>query len=287
MKLKEKQYEGISGLIVAVFVPVFLGLAALILLTGRGPIPSLLIGIPTLFAIKGFTVVGPNESRVLTFFGKYVGTLKDAGFWWLNPFLGTEQVSLKTANYETQKLKVNDNHGNPIEIAAIVVWRIKDSAEAFFNVEDYEAFMNMQSESALRELASNHPYDKHEKGVLALRSDSDKIAGVLRDEIQKRLEQAGIEIIEARLSHLAYSPEVAGSMLKLQQATAIIAARQKIVEGAVGMVDLALKQIAAKRMAKLSPREKARLVSDLLVVLCADREVTPMISVGGGAGVNS
>jgi regulator of protease activity HflC (stomatin/prohibitin superfamily) len=194
---------------------------------------------------------------------------------WLNPFLGAEPVSLKTANYETQKLKVNDKHGNPIEIAAIVVWRVKDSAEAFFNVEDYEAFMNMQSESALRELASNHPYDKHEKGVLALRSDSDKIAGVLRDEIQKRLEQAGIEIIEARLSHLAYSPEVAGSMLKLQQASAVIAARQKIVEGAVSMVDLALKQISAKRMARLTSREKARLVSDLLVVLCGDREAIP------------
>jgi regulator of protease activity HflC (stomatin/prohibitin superfamily) len=233
--------------------------------------------------LKGIRILEPNQSLVLTLFGRYKGTLKEAGLWWVNPFLGGERLSLRTSNYETDKLKVNDNHSNPIEIAAIVVWRVSDSAEALFNVADYRKFLVVQSESALRELASQHPYDQHEAGVLSLRSDSEKIAAVLKAEVQKRLIQAGIEIIEARLSHLAYSPEVAGSMLRLQQATAVIAARQKIVEGAVTMVELALKEIETKQMAVLDPAHRARLVSDLLLVLCGDKEASPVISVGGGA----
>lgn len=241
---------------------------------------GVLLGGVLLFFAKGFFVVNPNEGVVLQFFGSYVGTVREAGLKWVNPFYSRRRVSLRVRNFETTHLKVNDSTGNPIEIAAVVVWKVSDTAEAVFQVDDYERFMGVQCESALRNLATQHPYDQHAEGDLALRSHTEEIAGKLKDEIQKRLEEAGIGLIEARISHLAYAPEIAGIMLRQQQATAIIAARQKIVEGAVGMVNMALNLIQEKGMANLDEERKAAMISNLLVVLCGDRDASPVVNTG-------
>jgi len=231
-------------------------------------------------AWAGLTVVNPNEARVITLFGVYKGSIKQPGFWWVNPLTIRRRVSLRVRNFESGKLKVNDRDGNPIEIAAVVVWRVVETFEAVFNVDDYENFVHVQSEAAVRNLATTYPYDAHEEGQISLRLSAGEIAERLRHEIQERLARAGIEVIEARISHLAYAPEIAGAMLRRQQAGAVIAARQRIVEGAVGMVEMALEELSRKRVVELDEERKAAMVSNLMVVLCSDRGVEPVVNTG-------
>lgn len=233
-----------------------------------------------LVCLAGLTVINPNEARVVTLFGVYKGSLRRAGFWWVNPLTTRRRLSLRVRNFESGRLKVNDRDGNPIEIAAVVVWRIVDTFEAAFNVDDYEHFVHVQSEAAVRVLATSYPYDSHEDGQISLRLSVGEVSEGLRREIQERLAKAGIEVIEARISHLAYAPEIAGAMLRRQQASAVVAARQKIVEGAVGMVEMALDEISRKKMVDLDEERKAAMVSNLLVVLCSERGVEPVVNTG-------
>jgi hypothetical protein len=230
--------------------------------------------------LGGLFVVNPNEGRVLQLFGDYKGTVKEPGLRWANPFYTKRHVSLRVRNFESARLKVNDADGNPIEIAAVVVWRVVDTAEAIFVVDDYEDYVKIQSEAAVRSLAVRYPYDAHEDHQTSLRGSTAVVAKDLQHEVHERLAKAGVEVIEARLSHLAYASEIASSMLRRQQAGAIIAARQKIVEGAVGMVDMALALLAKSQLVKLDEERKAAMVSNLLVVLCADREAQPVINTG-------
>ncbi len=228
----------------------------------------------------GLTVVNPNEAKVITLFGVYKGTIKQAGFRYVNPLASKRRVSLRVRNFESGKLKVNDRDGNPIEIAAVVVWRVVETFEAVFNVDDYENFVHVQTEAALRNLATTYPYDAHEEGEISLRLSAGEITERLRHEVQERLARAGIEVIEARISHLAYAPEIAGAMLRRQQAAAVVAARQKIVEGAVSMVEMALEEIRRRHVIELDEERKAAMVSNLLVVLCSDRGVEPVVNTG-------
>jgi regulator of protease activity HflC (stomatin/prohibitin superfamily) len=229
----------------------------------------------------GLYMVEPNQAVVLSLFGRYVGTSKDEGLRWNNPFFAKRKVSLRVRNFESGKLKVNELDGSPIEIGAVIVWQVVDSAEAVYNVDDYESFVHIQSESALRAMASSHPYDGHEDGsVVCLRSHPAEIAGELQAHIQERLDAAGVRVIEARISHLAYAPEIAGAMLQRQQAGAVIAARAKIVEGAVSMVEMALDQLKAKGVVELDEERRAAMVSNLLVVLCSDRATQPVVNTG-------
>lgn len=228
----------------------------------------------------GFFTVHPNRGVVLQLFGQYIGTAKDAGLRWANPFYTKKAVSLRVRNFETNRLKVNDHDGNPIEIAAVVVWKVVDSAEATFQVDNYENYVTIQSESALRNLATAYSYDAHDTEQLSLRGSTNEVAARLRQEIQDRLEVAGVEVEEARISHLAYAPEIAAAMLQRQQASAIIAARQKIVEGAVGMVESALDMLSHRQVITLDEERKAAMVSNLLVVLCGERNTQPVINAG-------
>ena len=234
----------------------------------------------TAFLTKGFFQVAPNDGQVLQLFGKYAGTVRDAGLRWTNPFYSKQRVSLRVRNFESGKLKVNDNDGNPIEIAAVVVWQVLDTAEAVFCVDDYENFVHIQSESALRQMAQNYPYDAHDDKKPALRSHGEVINNHLRDEIQARLEKAGVQVIESRISHLAYAQEIAQAMLQRQQANAIVAARERIVEGAVGMVGMALERLRTQGVVELDEERKAAMVSNLLVVLCGDRATQPVVNTG-------
>jgi len=236
--------------------------------------------IVVLLGWAGLTPVNPNEARAIVLFGRYRGTLRDQGLAWVNPFTLRRRVSVRVRNFETAKLKVNDHDGNPIEIAAVVVWKVTDTAEALFEVDDYENFVAVQAESALRNLATSHPYDAHNDGQVALRANHAEVADQLRTEIQDRLEKAGVQVIEARISHLAYAPEIANAMLRRQQANAVIAARTRIVEGAVGMVELALEQLSAKQVVQLDEERKAQMVSNLLVVLCSEHETQPVVNTG-------
>ena len=231
-------------------------------------------------ALAGFFTVAPNDSKVLTLFGTYVGTAKVPGLWFANPFLTKKDVSLRVRNFETAKLKVNDAHSNPVEIGAIVVWRVIDSAEALFEVNDYVQYVAMQSEAALRTLASAHPYDAHGAGDIALSTHQDEVNKGLLAALHERFAKAGVEVIEARISHLAYAQEIAAAMLQRQQASAIVAARQTIVEGAVGMVEQALDALSAKQIVTLDDERKAAMVSNLLVVLCSDRAAQPVVNTG-------
>jgi len=228
----------------------------------------------------GLFMVHPNEAKVLQLFGKYVGTAHDPGLKWANPFYAKTPVSTRIRNFESSKLKVNDSRGSPIEIAAVVVWKVFDTAEALFEVDDYEEFVQIQSESALRNLSTTYPYEPHEGEGTALRSHPAVIAQALREEIQDRLEQAGVTVIEARISHLAYAPEIANAMLRRQQASAIIAARTQIVAGAVGMVEMALEELKKKGVVELDEERKAAMVSNLLVVLCGEEAATPVVNTG-------
>ena len=228
----------------------------------------------------GLFMVHPNEAKVLQLFGKYVGTAYEPGLKWANPFYMKTAVSVRVRNFESGKLKVNDSRGSPIEIAAVVVWKVHDTAEALFEVDDYEEFVQIQSESALRNLSTTYPYEPHEGEGTALRSHPAEIAQALRDEIQDRLEQAGVTVIEARISHLAYSPEIANAMLRRQQASAIIAARKQLVAGAVGMVDMALDELRKGDIVELDEERKAAMVSNLLVVLCGEESAQPVVNTG-------
>ncbi len=228
----------------------------------------------------GFFMVHPNEAKVLQLFGKYSGTVHDAGLKWANPFFSKTAVSTRVRNFESGKLKVNDSRGSPIEIAAVVVWKVFDTAEALFEVDDYEEFVHIQSESALRNLSTSYPYEPHEGEGTALRSHPAEIAQALRGEIQDRLETAGVTVIEARISHLAYSPEIASAMLRRQQASAIIAARRQLVLGAVGMVEMALEELKKGQIVDLDEERKAAMVSNLLVVLCGEESAKPVVNTG-------
>ncbi len=283
---REIQMRGVSGwLMVFVLVAVFIG-AMWSLVGGIREQSGWAIGgwglvlLLDLACFAGLTVVNPNEARVVTLMGVYKGSIKEPGLWWVNPLTLRRRLSLRVRNFESGHLKVNDRDGNPIEIAAVVVWRIVETFEAVFNVNDYEHFLHVQSEAAVRNLATSYPYDAHESEQISLRLSVGEIAERLRHEVHQRLEKAGIEVIEARLSHLAYAPEIAGAMLRRQQATAVIAARQKIVEGAVGMVEMALDAISRKNLVQLDEERKAAMVSNLLVVLCSERGVEPVVNTG-------
>ena len=232
------------------------------------------------FLWGGFFIVQPNQGTVLQLFGRYVGTAKDAGLWWANPLYTKRRVSLRVKNFETARLKVNDHASNPIEIGAVVSWQVVETAEAMFEVENYENFVHVQSEAALRGLANQYPYDAHEDGQMALASHTAEVAEKLKGEIQERLARAGVRVLESRISHLAYAPEVATVMLRRQQASAVIAARARIVDGAVGMVEQALAQLSQKQIVHLDEERKAAMVSNLMVVLCSEQATQPIVNTG-------
>ena len=248
---------------------------------GRGGAP-VVVAVVVLLVLgwRGLTAVNPNEARALVLFGRYAGSLREQGLWWVNPFTLRPRVSIKMRNFESPKLKVNDSDGNPIEIAAVVVWRVRDTAEALFEVDDYEQFVKVQAEAALRNVATAHPYDTHPDGLLSLRANPHEVGEQLQTEIQGRLQTAGIAVVDARISHLAYAPEIAGAMLRRQQASAVIAARTRIVEGAVSMVEMALDQLSRRKVVELDEERKAAMVSNLLVVLCSEHETQPIVNAG-------
>ena len=239
-----------------------------------------LIGLTALISLGGIFVVNPNEAKVLTLFGRYTGSVKEPGIWFANPFAVKAKISSRVRNFETAKLKVNDSHSNPIEIGTVVVWQVVDTAEALFQVDDYENFVRVQSEAALRQLASNYPYDAHQANEESLSGSPAAVSKTLQGHVQDRLAKAGVEVLEARISHLAYAPEIAQAMLQRQQASAIIAARQKIVEGAVGMVENALDLLSKRGIVVLDDERKASMVSNLLVVLCSERSTQPVVNAG-------
>lgn len=285
--IREQLRPAMSGLMILI-VLLLIQLAGVLAIvhgatTNQPPIvvAAVVVILVAFFLMCGLFMVEPNQGRVLTLFGAYRGTVRDSGLRWANPFYSKRVVSLRVRNFETSRLKVNDQDGNPIEIGAVVVWQVVDTAEAVFEVDNYEHFVSVQSESALRNLATQYPYDSHEhEGQIALRSHTAEIAGELRREIQERLERAGVSVIEARISHLAYAQEIAQAMLQRQQASAIIAARQKIVDGAVGMVEMALEKLAKNNVVHLDEERKAAMVSNLLVVLCSERSASPVVNAG-------
>jgi len=282
-EIRERNVKSGNGIpmLIGLFVAIPAGLFLAPMLDPVLFLPMAVIGVIALILIFArLYKVEPNQSAVLSLFGKYVGTVRTPGLRWNNPFYSKKKVSLRVRNFESGKLKVNELDGSPIEIAAIMVWEVNDNAEAVFNVDDYESFVQIQSEAAIRAMATSYPFDQHEEGQISLRSHPDKISTRLRDEIQDRLAQAGINVIEARISHLAYSPEIAGAILQRQQAGAIIAARKKIVEGAVGMVEDALEELKTKDIIDLDPERRATMVSNLLVVLCSDKATQPVINTG-------
>ncbi len=284
--LRESVLRPVGGLLV-VFLLIGAGLGLLAgFVTGASHENVALIlpcafGFPVLVLLaRGIIAVQPNEGAVVTLFGRYVGTVRDAGLWWVNPFTMRRRVSLRVRNMETNKLKVNDANSNPVEIAAIVVWRVVDTAEACFEVDDFERYVSVQSEAAVRTLASSYPYDAHRPGEEALSTHPGVVSAGLHAAVTDRLAKAGVEVIEARISHLAYAPEIAAAMLQRQQAGAVVAARRLIVEGAVGMVESALELLSAKKIVELDDERKAAMVSNLLVVLCSDRAATPVVNTG-------
>jgi regulator of protease activity HflC (stomatin/prohibitin superfamily) len=284
--IREKARQAQSGyLMLLVLTLAQLGFAYAIFVALRatsigGLIAAALASIVVAILWAGLFMVHPNEAKVLQLFGRYTGTVHESGLKWANPFYAKTAVSTRIRNFESNKLKVNDSRGSPIEIAAVVVWKVFDTAEALFEVDDYEEFVQIQSESALRNLSTTYPYEPHEGDGTALRSHPQEIAQSLRKEIQDRLEQAGVTVIEARISHLAYAPEIANAMLRRQQASAIIAARTQIVSGAVGMVDMALEMLKEKNVVELDEERKAAMVSNLLVVLCGEEGAQPVLNTG-------
>ena len=284
--IKEQSRQAVSGLAALALLLPTLGLCAYgfaqgVLQPDRVLIfGAVLVAAIDLVALCGLFVVNPNEGLVVQLFGSYVGTVRAAGLRWANPFYTKRRISLRVRNFESGHLKVNDTEGNPVEIAAVVVWKVVDTAEACFVVDSYENYVHVQSEAALRNLATSYPYDAHEATQMSLRGNTAQIAEHLKKEIQERLSKAGVEVIEARISHLAYAPEIASAMLQRQQAGAIIAARQLIVEGAVGMVEMALERLAGRKIIELDGERKAAMVSNLLVVLCSERAAHPVINAG-------
>ena len=284
--IREREYHGLSGvpvLILLFIVEAGLVWALVTMAQAENAVGIVLAVIGLLlvtFLLFGLFMVHPNQGKVLQLFGKYQGTARVQGLRWANPFLTKKAVSLRVRNFESSRLKVNDNEGNPIEIAAVVVWKVVETAEAVFEVDDYENYVHVQSESAVRNLATSYPYDAHDENLISLRGHTNAVADHLKREIQDRLSKAGVEVIEARISHLAYAPEIAAAMLQRQQAGAIIAARQRIVEGAVGMVEMALGMLSQKSIVALDEERKAQMVSNLLVVLCGERGAQPVINTG-------
>jgi regulator of protease activity HflC (stomatin/prohibitin superfamily) len=238
------------------------------------------LAVVTALCAAGLFTVQPNQAVVLILFGSYTGTVRDSGWWWTNPFNTRKKISLRVRSLNGHMIMVNDHAGNPVEIAAVVVWNVLVTAQAVFDVENYEDFVSVQSETAVRHLASIYPYDEYDHDAISLRGSTDKVSEALRAELQERLRPAGVQIVEARLSHLAYAPEIAGAMLQRQQAAAIIAARQRIVDGAVGMVEMALARLSANNIVELDEERKAAMVSNLLVVLCGERAATPVLNTG-------
>lgn len=266
-------------------ITIVTGIAGAALLSGIAvKILAVVITVMACVCLAGFYMVAPNEGRVLQLFGQYVGTDRALGLRWANPFYSKQRVSLRIRNFESGQLKVNDSAGNPIEIAAVVVWRVVDTAEAVFEVDDYEDYVAIQSEAAIRNMATSYPYDDHEGESITLRGSANEIGDILKAEVQERLGKAGVEVLEARISHLAYAPEIASAMLQRQQASAIVAARSKIVEGAVSMVEAALDQLTQRQIIELDAQSKASMVNNLLVILCSDRAAQPVVNSGSGAG---
>jgi regulator of protease activity HflC (stomatin/prohibitin superfamily) len=284
--IRERETVALPGL------PILIGDIALIVFSGyeivegaREASTSMVVGwslalVAAILILTGLFVVNPNEGKVLQFFGSYVGTVKRAGLRWANPLYTKKRISQRVRNFESSRLKVNDNEGNPIEIASVVVWRVIDTAEAVFEVDDYNNYVKVQTESALRNLATSYTYDSHDDAQISLRGHTTTVAEHLKKEIQERLARAGVEVMEARISHLAYAPEIAHAMLQRQQAGAIIAARQRIVEGAVGMVEMALDMLSRRDIVALDNERKAAMVSNLLVVLCGDKSTQPIVNTG-------
>ena len=286
--MKENPIRSLPG------IPVLLALLAVLLacayasftvvVTGDGGglrlLGAVLVGALAIFGLVGLYMVEPNQAAVLSLFGKYVGTVKDNGLRWNNPFFAKKKLSLRVRNFESGRLKVNELDGSPIEIAAVIVWRVVDSAEAVFNVDDYESFVHIQSEAALRAMATSYPYDQHEEGEISLRSHPTEISDRLKEQLDERLTAAGVDVVDARISHLAYAPEIAHAMLQRQQANAVIAARTRIVAGAVGMVEMALAELEKSGTVKLDEERRAAMVSNLLVVLCGDRSTQPIVNAG-------
>jgi hypothetical protein len=284
--VRERDYNGLPGIpVLLVLLAIELALTWALVIAAQGRNPAVITAVAValafvVFLLVGLFMVNPNQGKVLQLFGEYHGTAKLQGLRWANPLLTKKGVSLRVRNFESSRLKVNDSDGNPIEIAAVVVWKVVETAEAVFEVDDYENYVHVQSESALRNLATSYPYDAHDEHLISLRGHTGTVADHLKREIQDRLSKAGVEVIEARISHLAYAPEIAAAMLQRQQAGAIIAARQRIVEGAVGMVEMALGMLSQKEIVHLDDERKAAMVSNLLVVLCGERGAQPIVNTG-------
>jgi regulator of protease activity HflC (stomatin/prohibitin superfamily) len=284
--IQEKTRTAASGYLALVVLPLltltfgWLFIRSAVAESAIAAVIYMIVLVITLICYKGFFMVHPNQAKVLQLFGSYVGSVRQTGLRWANPFYSKEPVSLRVRNFESDQLKVNDSSGNPIDIGAVVVWKVVDSAEAVFEVDDYESFVHIQSEAALRNLATSYPYEAHGEENVALRSDPQAIAAKLRDEVQDRLDKAGVEVIEARISHLAYAQEIASAMLKRQQAQAIVAARRQIVDGAVGMVKMALDELEQQGVVELDEERKASMVSNLLVVLCGEENAQPVLNAG-------
>jgi len=286
MVIREKTRSVASGYLALVILPlltagiVWMLVRSIVAESVLFIIVNIVLLVVMLILFMGFFMVHPNQAKVLQLFGTYVGSVRETGLRWANPFYSKEAVSLRVRNFESGQMKVNDSSGNPIEIAAVVVWKVVDSAEAMFEVDDYESFVQIQSEAALRNMATSYPYEAHDEGTVALRSDPQAIAEKLREEVQDRLDKAGVQVIEARISHLAYAQEIASAMLKRQQAQAIVAARRQIVDGAVGMVKMALDELKEQGVVELDEERKANMVSNLLVVLCGEENVSPVVNTG-------
>lgn len=284
--IRERQRTALPGVVIALVLLAGEGLAIVGVIRGARTHDDLLAITSALsmgfiaFMATGLFTVAPNEGKVLQLFGQYAGTVRTPGLQWANPFYKKKHVSLRVRNFESAKLKVNDYEGNPIEIASVVVWKVVDTAEALFEVDDYNNYVKVQTEAALRNLATSYPYDSHDDALPSLRGHTGAVADHLKREIQDRLAKAGVEVMEARISHLAYAPEIAAAMLQRQQAGAIIAARTRIVEGAVGMVDMALELLSKKDIVQLDEERKAAMVSNLLVVLCGERGAQPILNTG-------
>lgn len=288
MAMKERDAVSMSGWVALLLGLVALGATVIPLAQlpthQLAPAPYVLTAVGLFVAgivlLVGCLVIGPNEARVLTFFGRYTGTVRASGLRWVNPFTNKRSVSLRARNFESAKIKVNDIDGNPIEIGAVIVWRVTDTAQAMFDVESFGNYVQIQAESAVRNLAMHHPYDTHDEAKVSLRGHSEVVANLLRKEVDMRIHAAGCEVVDARIAHLAYAPEIAQAMLQRQQAGAIIAARTLIVEGAVSMVEMALNQLSQRGIVELDPERKAAMVSNLLIVLCGERGTQPIVNAG-------
>ena len=279
MDERERRLARLPGLVMLLVVLVLVALGAWAFTAGRWVTGIVAIVVAVLLA-PGFEIVNPNHARLAIFFGSYAGTLRNEGFWWINPLTLRRSISLRVRNFDSSVLKVNDAVGNPVEIAAVISWRVVDTARALLDVQDYETFVEIQSEASVRHVASEYPYDDYEEGQASLRANADLVTATLQGELQERLQVAGVEVLDTRLRRLAYAPEIAGEMLRRQQANAVVAARARVVEGAVGMVEHALRRLSAEGIVELDEERKAAMVSNLMVVLVSDRGVQPVVNSG-------